>query len=100
MQNLSFENGKIKYGSAKTLFISDSDKRKHINLNIKILHTNHFRHDPYIGLFESRKIKVISKPSKKKQSVKNAECKSIENIFFVNNFLIVFLNSSMYSIWN
>jgi recombining binding protein (suppressor of hairless) len=75
MQNLSLENGKIKYGSAKTLFISDSDKRKNINLNVKILSINNHQHNPYIGLFESRKIKVISKPSKKKQSVKNAECK-------------------------
>jgi recombining binding protein (suppressor of hairless) len=71
MQNLSIENGKTKYGTAKTLFISDSDKRKYINLNIKLISIN----NPYIGLFESRKIKVISKPSKKKQSVKNAECK-------------------------
>ncbi|UJR28091.1 hypothetical protein I4U23_009346 [Adineta vaga] len=85
MQNLSFENNKTRYGSAKTLFISDSDKRKYINLNVKILYTNnnnsHHRrhHHPYVGLFESRKIKVISKPSKKKQSVKNAESVCIQS---------------------
>ncbi len=87
-----------RFGAAKTLFISDSDKRKHINLNIKMMYTNDFRESPYIGMFESRKIKVISKPSKKKQSVKNAECNSYKNFFF---FLIYcyFSNSSMYSIW-
>ncbi|CAF0962121.1 unnamed protein product [Adineta ricciae] len=77
MQNLVFENGKTHFGSAKTLFISDSDKRKYINLNVKLFLTNH--HHAYIGLFESRKIKVISKPSKKKQSVKNAESVCIQS---------------------
>ncbi|CAF0804759.1 unnamed protein product [Adineta steineri] len=79
MQNLTFETGKRKYGSAKTLFISDSDKRKYINLNIKLFSTNNYHPNSYIGLFESRKIKVISKPSKKKQSVKNAESVCIQS---------------------
>ncbi|CAF2576838.1 unnamed protein product [Rotaria sp. Silwood2] len=78
MQHLPFENGK-RFGAAKTLFISDSDKRKHINLNVKMIYTNDFRDNPYIGMFESRKIKVISKPSKKKQSVKNAESVCIQS---------------------
>ncbi|CAF1343625.1 unnamed protein product [Adineta steineri] len=78
MQHLPFESGK-RFGAAKTLFISDSDKRKHINLNIKMMYTNDFRDNPYIGMFESRKIKVISKPSKKKQSVKNAESVCIQS---------------------
>ncbi|CAF1933228.1 unnamed protein product [Rotaria magnacalcarata] len=78
MQHLPFDNGK-RFGAAKTLFISDSDKRKHINLNVKMMYTADFRDSPYIGMFESRKIKVISKPSKKKQSVKNAESVCIQS---------------------
>ena len=74
IQNLSFEHGNIKYSSAKTLFISDSDKRKYISLNIRLMYKDDIRPNGFVGLFESGKMKVISKPSKKKQSVKNAEC--------------------------
>jgi len=78
MQQLPFESGK-RFGAAKTLFISDSDKRKHINLNVKMMYTNGVNDSSYLGMFESRKIKVISKPSKKKQSVKNAESVCIQS---------------------
>ncbi|KAJ2801717.1 hypothetical protein H4R20_003566, partial [Coemansia guatemalensis] len=56
---------------AKQLFINDVDeKRKKVSVKVRL-------HDPtgqmLLNEFESRPIKVISKPSKKRQSVKNVD---------------------------
>ncbi|XP_051997309.1 recombining binding protein suppressor of hairless-like protein isoform X2 [Xyrauchen texanus] len=67
---LSFEEqtDKRMFACAKTLYISDTDKRKHFRL---LLHLHNGRQE--IGTFQGRLIKVISKPSQKRQSMKNAD---------------------------
>ncbi|TRY66810.1 hypothetical protein DNTS_004764 [Danionella cerebrum] len=68
---LSFEEqtDKQTFACAKTLYISDTDKRKHFRLLLHLFHSG----GQEIGLFNSRLIKVISKPSQKRQSMKNAD---------------------------
>ncbi|XP_007909705.1 recombining binding protein suppressor of hairless-like protein [Callorhinchus milii] len=58
-----------RFGCAKALYISDVDKRKHFQIVLKLLLGN----GQEVGTFYSKLIKVISKPSQKKQSIKNAD---------------------------
>uniref|UniRef100_A0A3Q3M1J7 Recombination signal binding protein for immunoglobulin kappa J region-like n=1 Tax=Mastacembelus armatus TaxID=205130 RepID=A0A3Q3M1J7_9TELE len=57
------------FACAKSLFISDQDKRKHFRLVLQLFLGNRQE----LGSFQSRMIKVISKPSQKRQSMKNAD---------------------------
>ncbi|XP_037535611.1 recombining binding protein suppressor of hairless-like protein [Nematolebias whitei] len=62
-------NSKKLFACAKSLFISDQDKRKHFCLLLRLFVGNRQE----VGSFQSRMIKVISKPSQKRQSMKNAD---------------------------
>jgi hypothetical protein len=56
----------------KRLFINDADeKRKRVECLVRVQLANGLM----LGTLSSRAIKVISKPSKKRQSVKNVDCK-------------------------
>jgi recombining binding protein suppressor of hairless len=58
----------------KQLFISD-DKQKKVEALVKIVaQGGEDEPERVIGVFPSKPIKVISKPSKKRQSAKNMEC--------------------------
>ncbi|XP_041060392.1 recombining binding protein suppressor of hairless-like protein [Carcharodon carcharias] len=58
-----------KFGCAKALYISDADKRKHFRIVLRLFLGN----GQEVGTFYSKFIKIISKPSQKKQSIKNAD---------------------------
>jgi hypothetical protein len=69
----------------KQLFISDVDeKKKKVEALVKIsTPASDDGPERVIGTFPSRPIKVISKPSKKRQSAKNLECQPFTSCFLI-----------------
>ena len=68
---------------SKHLHINDADeKRKRVEVMVKMQLGNGLQ----LGTLASKGIKVISKPSKKRQSVKNMECKCFWCICFSFHF--------------
>jgi LAG1, DNA binding len=59
----------------KQLYISEADeKRKKVEALVKVTAISDNDEEKVVGVFSSKPIKVISKPSKKRQSAKNLEC--------------------------
>jgi hypothetical protein len=90
-------------GVGKQLFISD-DKQKKVEALVKIVaQGTEDEPERVLGVFPSKPIKVISKPSKKRQSAKNMECKSSSTCnSYVRPLLVVLiyiLLSSMHQPW-
>ena len=80
---------------SKQLHINDADeKRKRVEVNVKINLGNGI----HLGSFASKGIKVISKPSKKRQSVKNMERKYKQKT--KTPFSVTNNNISLHSSWN
>lgn len=74
MQTPEFHSNK-RFGLAKTLHINDKDTRKNFQLECSVLYKSSSASASIVdlGKFCSRKIRVISKPSKKKQGAKNLD---------------------------
>lgn len=82
----------------KQLFISDVDeKKKKVEALVRVTApASDDEPERVIGIFPSRPIKVISKPSKKRQSAKNLECtyfsRSSLQVLWLTNYLTVCIN--------
>lgn len=84
------------FACAKSLFISDQDKRKHFCLLLRLFLGNRQE----VGSFQSRMIKVISKPSQKRQSMKNADRESAWFVCVVVFLGILWLKyADLHSCW-
>lgn len=81
----------------KQLFISDVDeKKKKVEALVKITApASDDEPERVIGTFQSRPIKVISKPSKKRQSAKNLECQSSRTDVLIHLLILLI---EMYSV--